>query len=149
MKITVLELIARGIPETILFLLASLIFSKKKLNINRFAVSVVVYAILVYIIRLLPVENGVNIILTVFVFIFMSTYLNKISIINSTKIAIPIFILQFVCEAINMTILQYVLKYNLAEIMSDSKSKIIWGIPSLVVFAIVLLICHLTMRRKE
>lgn len=149
MEVSLLELFARGIPESALFILASYIFSKRQLDLKRFVVSTVVYSLLVYIIRLLPIQYGINNILTVFAIIAVNIMINRIDIIKSIKIAIFIFIIQFICEGINIFILQYLFKYDLNYIFSDAKLKILYGIPSLIIFgAILLLFYFIYIKRK-
>lgn len=149
MEVSLLELFARGIPEGALFILASYVFSKRQLDLKRFVVSTVVYSLLVYIIRLLPIQYGINNILTVFAIIAVNIMINRIDIIKSIKIAIFIFIIQFICEGINIFILQYLFKYDLSYIFSDAKLKILYGIPSLIIFgAILLLFYFIYIKRK-
>lgn len=150
LQVTLLELFARGLPEASLFILASFVFSNSKFNLNRFILSTTVYALLVYIIRLLPIQYGVNNILTIFALIALNVGLNNIYIIKSIKIAIFVFIIQFVCEGFNLYLLQYVFKVDIEYIFSNPQLKVMYGIPSLAIFGVVLGIYYfLVLKRKR
>lgn len=138
MEVSLLELFARGIPESALFILASYIFSKKEFNLKRFIISTIVLAILVYLIRKLPIQYGVNNILNIIMFISINIIINKIDIIKSIKIAIVNFITQFLCEGINILIIQYILNIDLNYAFSTSRLKVIYGFPSLLSFGLII-----------
>lgn len=142
MEVSLLELLARGIPESALFILASYIFSKKEFNLKRFIISTVLLSLITYFIRKLPIQYGVNNILSMLLFIAISIKINKINMIHSIKIAIVTFILQFLCEGINFLVLQYLLDIDLQYAFSTSELKIIYGLPSLLLFGIIVIIYH-------
>jgi hypothetical protein len=149
MEVSLLELFARGIPEGALFILASYIFSRKKINAKRVLASILLFAFSGYLIRKLPVQPGVNSILSIFMLVAINNNVNKIEMIKSIKVSVIIFILQFLCEAINVFMLQYLFKIDLNYIFSNSYLKILYGIPSLLIATLGVGTYHFILNRKK
>lgn len=150
LKLTLLEFFVRGMPEAFLFIFAAYAFSKNAVNIKRYLVSSVLLAVIGYIIRLLPIHLGVNTILSIIIFIVIIININKIDTIKSIKAVIITIILEFVCEGINVFIIQHILKVDMNYIFSDPTLKILYGIPSLVIFGCIIAIFYLRLlKRKE
>lgn len=64
------------------------------------------------------------------------------------KSVIGIFIIQFSSEGVNLLIIQTFAKSNIEKIVSDPVLKTIYGIPSLVIVAVVITIYYLLMNNK-
>lgn len=149
MEVSLLELFARGIPEGALFILASYIFSRKKFNAKRVLISILLFAFSGYLIRKLPVQPGVNSILSIFMLVAINNNVNKIEMIKSIKVSVIIFILQFLCEAINVFILQYLFRIDLNYIFRNSYLKTVYGIPSLFIAAVFVGVYYYVLSRKK
>lgn len=150
LKITIIELLIRGIPESFLFFLAVYAFSKTKLNIVRYLISSGILCTMVYLIRLLPIERGSDTILNLITIIILATFIDRIDIIQSIKSGIIIMLLQFLCEGINVFILQVIMKMDLNSLFKNPFLKIIYSTPSLLIFgAITILYYVLLNKRKE
>lgn len=137
LKLTLFEFIFRAIPEGFVYILASYALSKNKVNAIRYISSSIIFAISMYLIRVLPINYGVHIILNIIVLTLILISINKIDIIPAIKSSIVSFILLFVIEFGNMLFLNLIMKGHLEEIMSDRIMKIIYGFPSLGVFALL------------
>lgn len=149
MEVSLFELFARGIPESSLFILASYVFLKKEFKVKRILLSTLLLAILVYFIRKLPIQYGVNNVLNMFVFIVINININKIDIIKSIKLAIITFILQFLCEGINILTIQYVFNVDLDYAFSTSGLKVLYGLPSLLIFGLIILTYYIIFNKKR
>jgi hypothetical protein len=150
LKISFLEFVLRGIPEGLLFFLAMYAFSKNIVTGKRYFFSSLIYSIIVYIIRFLPIQNGADLILNLIALIGISIFINKIEIVNAIKSGIIIMIIEFICEGINIFILQFVLKMDLNQLFSNRILKIIYTLPSLLIFACVAIIYYIILwKRKE
>lgn len=150
LKVSFLEFIIRGIPEGLIFFLAAYALTKNKIQYNRYLISAIVLPISVYLIRLLPIGNGANSILNLILFIVISVFINKFSIIQSIKTGIIIMIIEFICEGVNVFFIQFVLKKELNEIFKDSILKILYTSPSLIIFACITIIYYIRLsKRKE
>lgn len=150
LKLTWVEFFARGLPEAFLFIFAAYAFSKNALNIKRYLLSSVLFTVMVYFIRLLPIQYGVNTILSIIVFIILIVNINKIDIIKSIKAVVIAVILEFVCEGVNVFIIQYIFRADMNYIFADPILKILYGIPSLLFFVCIISIYYFRLlKRKE
>ncbi|MGV8984058.1 hypothetical protein [Clostridium sp.] len=149
LKLTLLEVFLRSLPEEFLVIFAVYAFSKTVINIKKYIISSILYLISVYLIRLLPIQYGVHTILNIIVIIIVSVNINKIGTIKSIKAGIMAVILLFICEGINMVIIQDVLKVNMINILSNTSLKILYGIPSLVMFAAVVCTYYLYLVKRK
>lgn len=150
LEITLLELLLRGIPEAFLFIFAAYAFSKKFIEPKRFIISSIVYAIMVYMIRLLPIHYGVHVILNLFVLIVLTFKINKIDLVKAIQVSIAIIILQFICEGINVLLIQYVFRFDVGSVFNNPILKILYGIPSMLIFALIAGVYYIRLlKRKE
>ncbi|EQB88606.1 hypothetical protein J2Z44_003494 [Clostridium punense] len=137
-KLTFIEFFFRGLPESFLFILAAYAFSKTSLNHKNYIFSSIILAIAGFITRALPIHYGVHIILNLFIFIILAHNVNKIDLVKSITIAIITVVIQCISELINIIIIQFVFKQDLNYVLSIPKLKILYGMPSLFIFAIVI-----------
>ncbi len=135
LKLSLLEVVLRALPEGFLIIFAVYAFSKSVISVKKYIISSLIYVMAVYLIRLLPIQYGVHTILNIIVIIVLTTNINKIGIIKSIQGSIMAMILEFICEGVNMIIIRYIFKVNVVNILSNTSLKILYGIPSLVIFA--------------
>lgn len=140
MKETIIDLIFRGVPEGFLFIYATYVFSKKEIRIRPFMISSILLGLTVYGIRLLPIHNGINNILNLIVLIILVNKVNRISPIKSIQVGIITMILGFICEGINVLMIQYLFKLDINFVFNDPKLKILYGIPSLFILGLIVFI---------
>ncbi|EHK2440698.1 hypothetical protein KCL46_000716 [Clostridium perfringens] len=148
LKVTFLELLVRGIPEAFLMVLAAYCFANKKVNRKNYVVSSLIIALVVYLVRFLPISYGVHTILNVFVLIFLIFNINKIDLIASIRASILILMILFVCEGLNIWFVQYVLNKNLSDLFKNSLDKVIFGTPSTVIFGTIVILYYLIASKK-
>ena len=74
LRLTAFEFIARVIPEGFVIMLAMIALSNIKLNVKRYIISSLLFAIYVYVGRMLPINYGVHTILDIFVMIILIIY---------------------------------------------------------------------------
>lgn len=149
LKLTVFEFIFRTLPEAFLFILVGYAFSKTKINVIRYIISSILYAVAVYFIRLLPINYGIHTILGIICMNILICYVNRIDIILAIKSSIIATIVLFFLEGLNMLTLSFLFKDQLETIMYDSKLKTICGLPSIVCFAIVIWCYYHFFNKKE
>lgn len=148
-RITFLEFIVRGIPEGLIFFLAAHAFSKNMINVKRYLLSSALFSIIVYLIRFLPINNGLFI-LNLFVLILLLVYVNRFYIIEAIKAAIIAMFVGFISEGINVYFVEYVLNKDLTEVFNHRNLKILYTSPSLLIFGCVAMVCYIRLsRRKE
>ncbi|MBU3159996.1 hypothetical protein KPL37_09555 [Clostridium frigoris] len=149
LRLTLLEVFLRALPEAMLLIFAVYAFSKTVINVKRYILSIIIYVIAVYIIRLLPIQYGVHTILNIIAIIVLTISINKISIIKAIQASIMAMVLEFICEGINMFIIQHIFKVNVINILSNTSLKILYGIPSLVIFAAIAFTYYFYLVRKK
>jgi hypothetical protein len=149
LKVTLLEIFFRGLPEGFLFIFAVYAFSKTAINIKKYVVSSIIFVISVYLIRLLPIQYGVHSILNIIVLIVLAVNINKIGIIKSIQTSIMAVIIEFICEGINMIIIKYIFKADIVHILSEPSLKILYSIPSLLIFAAIVFTYYFHVVRRE
>lgn len=150
LKVTLLELVVRGIPEGLLFILLAYAFDKKIINVKRYILSSIIYSACVYLIRLLPIQNGADFILNLVVLISLTVVTIKIDIIKAIKSGIIAFLLGFICEGINVFFLQFILKKDLNMIFNDPISKVLYSSPSLLLLGVLVFAYYIRLwKRRE
>lgn len=149
LRITLIEFFFRGLPEGFLFMFAVYAFSKTPINIKRYIISSVFFVPTVYLIRLLPIQYGVHTILSIMVINVLAVNTNKISIIKSIQTSLMAVILQYICEGINVFIIQYIFKADIMYLLSDPSLKILYGIPSLLIFAVIVFTYYFYSTRRK
>lgn len=149
LKLTAFEFIFRTLPEAFLFILAGYIFSKTKINVIRYIISSILYAVAIYFIRFLPINYGIHTILCIICMNILICYVNRIDIILAIKSSIVATILLFFLEGLNMLILSFLFKEQLETIMYNTKLKTLCGLPSIVFFAIVIWSYYHFINKKE
>lgn len=150
LRLTWFEFFVRGIPEQFLFVLAIYAFSKTGIDFKKYLLSGALASIMLYLVRLLPIQYGVHSLISLVILIIIVSYLNKIDIIKSIRSGIISFILCFLLEGINVVFLQFVFKMDLNNIMNNHILKTLTGLPSLVIFGIIVVAYYYRLlKRKE
>lgn len=149
LKLTLLEVLLRGLPEGFIIIFAVYAFSKTVINIKRYIVSSIIFVIAVCLIRLLPIQYGVHTILNTIVIIVLTVNINKIAIIKSILAGVITVIVEFICEGINMLIIQYIFKEDIMNLLNEPSLKILYGIPSLVIFAVIVANYYYYLARRK
>ena len=150
LKLSWLEFFVRAIPEAFLLVFSTYALSKTFINKKKYLISSIFVAIIGSIIRILPINFGVHTIIFLIMFIAVAVSINKIDITKSIKASIMAIILQFICEGINVFIIQFVFGLDINVIFKNPSLKTLYGIPSLILFAciVILYYCRLLRRNK-
>lgn len=150
LKLSVLEFLFRLIPEGFLFILASYALSKSLIDKKRYIISSILLASIVYIIRSLPIHYGVHTILVLITYIVLTVNINKIDIIKSIKAGIVTIIFEFICEGINVFLIQKVFRVGVDVVFSEPLLKVVYGTPSLLMLGCVIVLWYIRLlKRKE
>jgi hypothetical protein len=149
LKLSAFEFIFRTLPEAFLFILAGYSFSKTKINVIRYIISSILYAVAIYFIRFLPINYGIHTILGIICMNILICYVNKIDIILAIKSSIVATIVLFLLEGLNMLILNFLFKEQLEMIMYNSKLKTLFGLPSLIFYAVVVINYYIYLRKRN
>ena len=147
LKLKPIEFLLRGLPESFLFILAIYVFSKTKIDKNKYIISSLLYAISTYAIRLLPIDYGVHTILSLLFLGFLIIYYNKIDSIKALSSTIFIYLIQILSEGTNVLLLN-IMKIDINKLVSDPFTKTILGIPSLILSYLIVLIFYYFFRKS-
>ncbi len=140
LHLSFLEFIVRGIPEAILFVLAVYIFSNTKLEIKKIIIASLILSVSTFLVRMLPISYGIHTILNIITLVLITSVVIKISIIDSIRSGILTAILMFICEGINMGLIQLIHGNEIEKIFSNPILKTVYGLPSLIIFTIIILL---------
>lgn len=139
LKLTMFEFIIRSIPEVFVFMFAAYAFPRIKIDKKRYVLSSLLLAVIVFIIRLLPINYGVHTILNISFMIMIANGISKIEIISAVKAAIITAIVLFASEGVNVLILKILFEDELTKILSNPILKTIYGLPSLFILASIVI----------
>lgn len=145
----IITTILRGIPEAFIHMYAMYALANVKINKKRYVVSSMILAFLMVLISKLPISYGIHSILVVMAIIGLAVTVNRLGTIYCTSIAIINMIIQFLAEGVNILIIEKLLKMNIENAMSNPLGKSIYGIPSLVIFFIVIWITSRFIRNRQ
>ena len=148
LKLQPIEFILRAMPESFLVILAIYIFSKTKINKKKYVITSIVFSTILYISRMLPIDYGVHMILSVLALLAIVLFYNKIDAIKGIKSIVFIYLIQLVSELINVAILKLI-NIDLEVLSMDGLYKTVLGLPSLIITGVIVLIVYNIKNRKE
>ncbi|MBV4418398.1 hypothetical protein KM800_03505 [Clostridium tyrobutyricum] len=136
LKITLLDLLLRATPESFLFVISSYIFSHKKFAINSIIKSSVIMALSIYLIRLLPIQFGVHIILNMTVYIILLINVNKIEYKRGIEYALVLMAMLSTSELLNIVVVNILCEESFSMVIKNDIHKNIYFAPSLILFIV-------------
>jgi hypothetical protein len=164
LKISLIELLIKGIPEGLISIFAFFVFAKIKSNAKLFFGTSAVFVFSTYLIRFLPILPGVNTILSVFVLIVFAFKVLNVPVINSIKSSLYIAILVLSSEVLGGAVYfilfgkTFIDKLNVLgklkdangiarnltneQIFNEQFQKSIYGIPSTVILLILVVVVY-------
>ena len=148
-QISLIELIGRTIPEGLLFVWAFYTLSQTKIQLNRYFLSVLIMVILSQGSKLLPIHSEVHTLLILVGLIITNVLINKINTIKSILVTLSTTIIEFICEIINLLLIQYLFKVDTEYIFSNSKLKVLYGLPSLILFVFFIILIKLLINKRK
>lgn len=143
LRLTPIEFVVRVIPEAFVLIFAMAVLSNTKLNLKKYIISSLLFGVYVYSVRMLPINYGVHTILDIVIMIIIMSSINKTEIILCIKASLITTIVLFICEGFNMLLLNLIFKDKLEAIISNTTLKTIYGLPSLICFAMITIIYYL------
>lgn len=148
LKISLFELVTRGIAEGFLFILANYAFAKKKIVLIPYLLSSVILILFTYGVRLLDINFGVHTILNLICLVLVCFYINKIDLFTVVKGSMLATLIMVIVEAINVGFLQLVFKDDLKVIIENPFQKAVAGIPGIIIYGAIILSAYFFFTRK-
>ncbi|MGL4344330.1 MAG: hypothetical protein ACRCTE_03960 [Cellulosilyticaceae bacterium] len=143
LKLSLSELLLRAIPEGVTFLLGVHVYTNTPVpskNLVRFSAFI---GVLIYMIRMLPISYGIHTILGILLVVVIVNKIYCMDVVKAIKGTIITVVIQFVSEVVNMFFIQNILQKDLEQVFLSPASKIIYGLPSLVVAAIIMFLYYI------
>lgn len=138
LNLSLLELFLRAIPESCIFIFAGYAFSGKEINKISFGISSILLAIAAYLVRMLPIHFGVHTIILLISYVLLTVFLNKVDTIKAISAGLISSIILFICEWLNVFMLINLFKIRVEIMFKSNFLKILYGIPSILLFALVI-----------
>lgn len=149
LHLSFLELIFRAIPESFALIFGMYIFSNARIKLLNYIILSLVFALATYLVRFLPITYGINTIISIFILIGLSIYVSNNNLLKAVRGGILSIVLLFICEGINIFILQSIYGDRLTYIFKNPTTKIICGLPSLIIFVIILIVVKIIMNKGK
>lgn len=140
LKVSFLELFFRGFPESILFIWAISLINMKKISKKVWILLSIFLSIIVYTVRLLPIQFGVHTLITVVFLIIATSYFIKLPLTSAISSSLIVITLLSICEFVNSAVLIYLFNIDILNLVNVPSKKILIYVPSLALFAIFILI---------
>lgn len=148
LRLQPIEFFLRVLPESFLFILAVYIFSQTKINKKKYFITGLIFSIVVFIIRMLPINYGVHMILSVLFLLFIIVKYNNIDVINSIRSIILTYLIQLISEAINVIFLN-MSNINLDIAFLNPITKNLLGIPSIIITFLIIMISYKIINKRR
>lgn len=149
LKLSIFEWIFGAIPESFITIFFMYVFSLTKINTKRLVVSSLISSIFIGLIRLLPIQPGIHILVLIPIYVVILKNINKISISKGISVTILSRIILILCEALDMYILSNVLHLNIEEAFKNTAAKTFYSYIALIFYLIAILIFYFTLYKKR
>lgn len=148
--LTWIEFILRIIPESFIIILAGYAIAKKTIIFKKYTISGVLLAVLIFSFRLLPIGAESHMLLGAVAGTFVLYTINKFKTIESILTVLICGLLVIFAEGINVLILTFFKGLNANEIFNeaDAVTKTLYGLPSLIIFAFVVISSYFIRTRR-
>lgn len=146
-----IDLFLRHIPEGLLLILAGYAVSRKKIDVNLYLLSSVIISICNFVFKSLPISTVLPMVLSGVVTVIILSLINKIKTVKAILSTIFCYVLLIISEGINMILLNKVFGLDSSKIFltSNPLMKNIYGLPSLVIFGLIVIIYYMGFSRKK
>ncbi|WP_321161701.1 hypothetical protein [Clostridium sporogenes] len=139
LKIGIVELIIRTLPECFFIIFVIQVFSNYKINKNKFLLSSILLSIIMYSIRLLPIHYGVHTILNIIAIVVICTFINEVTPIKSITYSLILMSLLALSEALNLYFIYKIFGENIANTLKNPLKKCIYLMPSMIILVSIVL----------
>ena len=140
-------LFLRMIPESIVVIYACYIIINKKLDNKKILFSGVLSGIIMYLVRMLPINFGVHTILGLLAYIGILSKWHKLELFKSIKVSLIVMIILFISDAV--TVFVYINILNISGEILFNKNIIgtLLSMPTLIIFVLIIMVIKLIKNR--
>jgi len=147
LKISVFELFVAVIPEAFIFIFGVYVLANIPFDYKKIVISGLAAGIATYIIRLLPLFPGANMIFVILVTTTLLVLINKIYIIQAISSFLILMVIRLITEWLNLLVLIEV--FNIDTNFVNPISKTLSFLPSIVLFLFVVVGIYILKRRRS
>lgn len=138
LKLSLVELFLRLVPESFILALSIYAFSNTKVQMKKLIVSGVIMTISAYSVRMLPINFGVHTILLIMIYILTAVNVNGIYMIKAIRAGLIGYITLSICDFINFFLVVNIMDIPIKKMIENINLKMLLGLPSLVLFFIII-----------
>lgn len=132
------------------FILGIYAFNRKKIEAKKFMIASIIFIVISYITRLLPINFGIHTILDLICIFLLGILFLKMSALVTIRSLLIITVILLITEMLNVFIMTNILgqeKFN--SFMNDNIMKYIVGLPAAIIFAVLILISYMILVKKS
>lgn len=150
LHLSIMELFFRAVPDAIILVIGTHIFSSIKIDKVKMIKSITFISLIIYLIRCLPITFGIHTVLCVLGVTIILTKTHNVDLLQVIKSVFLTMFIQYLSEIINISWIQLCLGKNLETVFSNPITKSLYGLPSLLISGFILYLYNLnTKRRRE
>ncbi|NFK10726.1 hypothetical protein FDA92_06005, partial [Clostridium botulinum] len=110
------------------------------INKNKYVLSSILFSVIIYSIRLLPIHYGVHTILNIIAIILICTFINQVAPIKAITYSLILVSFLALSEALNLYFIYKIFGKNIENILKSPFKKCIYLMPSIIVLVIIVLL---------
>ncbi len=143
-----IDIFLRLIPEGLIIMLAGYAISKKAVTIKPYLLSSILFALITFLVKMLPVSVALPMILSATAAVFLLVFINKIKVIYAVISTIVCLMLSALFEGLNIFLLGKLFSISTNEIYNSTPVfKQLVMLPSLLLLAAVVITFYFIMMR--
>jgi hypothetical protein len=147
LKLTWIEFFFSLVPEMLIFTWGIYVVTRELFNVKNYILSSIVMALLVFLVRELPIYFGVHMIINIIVAISFMVFIN-IPIVKAIYSTLLMFFILSISEFLNIILLG-LLKIDVNNSFTNPVTKCTFTIPSLIFFILFIIVIDYYLKKKE
>ncbi|MBI6874783.1 hypothetical protein I6U51_19110 [Clostridium aciditolerans] len=147
LKLHYIEILLRSFPEALLIILGICIVSRKSINMKIYIFSSIIVAIIDFSVRMLPIYFGIHTFIAVTLIICIMVIIG-IPIVKSIYGTLLMSLILSLSEYLNIAMLS-LLNVNTNIGFTNPVIKSVFGIPSLIITGLFIIVIHYFIKREE
>ena len=142
MKLPILQWLLQGIPESLALVTLALALAGEKLEMRRIALIGIAHAVIIFIIRLLPLTFGVHSILSLFTIALLLTIFLKVRFSRSLLSALIVLIVLAAAETVSFSLFLYLTGLSYEQLKENIFIYSMSGWPQVILLFLLALAVH-------
>ena len=139
MKLSILQWLLQGIPESLALVTLALTLAGEKLEMRRIALLGIAHAVIIFAIRLLPLTFGVHSILSLFTIALLLNLFLKVRFSRSLLSALIVMIALAIFETVSFSLLLHLTGLSYEQLAENILVYIVGGWPQVILLFLLAL----------